>query len=104
MPVKTIDQTLEPVGDETITGLSVVKTLTTPGDALYVWLQAQDQDVRLRDSGSDPSASEGMLIVAGAAPIFYSGKLSAVKLIETAVGASVFVSYYKPATAAYGVV
>ena len=103
MPIATMDQPLQPVGDETITDLDSVQTLTPPGDAIYAWLQAQGQDVRLRDSGGDPSASVGMLLPADGPPIFYSGKLAAVKLIEVEASASVFVSYYKPATAAYGV-
>ena len=104
MSLSTFDQPLKPVGDETITDLDAVKSLTPPGDAIYAWLQAQGQDVRLRDSGQDPDANTGMLLSADAPPVFYSGDLAAVKLIEASPSATVFVSYYKPATAAYGVV
>ena len=104
MGLNTLDQPLMPVGDETITGLSTAKGLTPPGDAIYAWIQAQGTDVRLRDSGDDPTPTVGILLAAGSAPIFYSGRLSNVRLIEVSASATVFVSYYKPATAAYGVV
>lgn len=104
MQTSTYDHPLKPVGDETITGLDSVQSLTPPSDAIYAWLQAQGQDVRLRDSGANPDANTGMLLTADAAPLFYSGDLAAAKLIEVSASATVFVSYYKPATAAYGVV
>ena len=104
MHSSTYDQPLKPVGDETISGLDTVKTLTPPADAIYAWIQAKGQDVRLRDSGANPDANTGMLLTADSPPVFYSGDLAAVKLIEVAASASVFVSYYKPATAAYGVI
>ena len=104
MQTSTYDHPLKPVGDETITGLSSAKSLTPPADAIYAWLQAQGKDVRLRDSGENPTASVGMLLTADGPPVFYSGDLAAVKLIEVSASATVFVSYYKPATAAYGVI
>ena len=104
MQSSTYDHPLKPVGDETITGLSSAKSLTPPTGAIYAWLQAQGKDVRLRDSGANPTASAGMLLTADGPPVFYSGDLAAVKLIETSASATVFVSYYKPATAAYSVI
>ena len=49
--------------------------------------------MRWRDDGVDPTASVGMLLVAGT-PLQYDGDLSRIKFIETTASAKLNVSYY----------
>lgn len=94
--IQTIDPLYEPLGDELIDDLSEAVGLTVPAGAVFAWIQAQDKDVRLRDSGSDPTAANGLLITASGLTIWYQGDLTKVKLIEVEASAAVFVSYYGP--------
>jgi len=96
------DMPLIACGDEIITGLSAKKSLTPATGAMYALLQAQSQNVRLRDSGTDPTASAGLILTAGGTPLFYSGRLSDIEVIEEAASATLFVTYYKPRTYAHG--
>lgn len=95
--VQTIDSPLEPLGDQLIADVSAAVGLTVPDGAKYAWLQAQDQNLRLRDSGNNPTASNGILLTADGPPVFYSGDLTKVKVIEVTATGALFVSYYKPA-------
>lgn len=83
-----------PCGCAQITSLSSAVGLgTIPANAARVLLQAESQNVRWRDDGTDPTASVGTLIYAG--QLFeYTGTLSAIKFIEAASGGKLNVSYY----------
>ena len=77
------------------TGLTV-PTQTPNGSATqanFAIIVAETQNVRWRDDGTDPTASVGMLLVAGV-PFQYDGDLSRIKFIETTASAKVNVSYY----------
>jgi hypothetical protein len=77
------------------TGLTV-PTQTPNGSATkanFAIIVAETQNVRWRDDGTDPTASVGMLLVAGV-PFQYDGDLSRIKFIETPASAKVNVSYY----------
>lgn len=89
----TIERNVNPKGDELISDLSTVKELTVPEGAEVALIQAQVQNVRFRDSGDDPTSSVGIQIPAGQS-FYYTGLLSAVKLIAETAGAEAFISYY----------
>ena len=61
---------------------------------LVALIQAEDQNVRWRDDGTDPTASVGMLLEAGK-DMLYTGDLGAIKFIEEAASAKLNVSYYE---------
>lgn len=82
-----------PLGYEQITGLSTAKALTVPTGARKAQIQAEDQDVRYRDDGTDPTATVGMVLASGA-DLWYEGDLDALSFIEATTGATLNVSYY----------
>lgn len=83
-----------PMGYEKITGLSAAKGLTEPAYARYAIIQAQTQDVRWRDDGTDPTATDGMLLATSNAGFVYTGDIAKIKFIEVSASAVLHVSYY----------
>lgn len=84
----------QPRGFEQLTDLSASAALTPPANGASVAvLNAEAQNVRWRDDGEDPTATVGMLLVAGT-EFTYQGDLSAIRFIETTAGAQLNVSYY----------
>jgi hypothetical protein len=61
--------------------------------ANFALIVAETQNVRWRDDGVDPTASVGMLLVAGI-PFQYDGDLAKIKFIETTASAKLNISYY----------
>ena len=90
-----VDGNLTPNGDEQITGLNTVKTLTPPTDSRIALLQAEDQDIRWRDNGQAPTSSVGMILGSGLDIIYVGNNLAAIQFIETTASAKLNVSYYK---------
>jgi hypothetical protein len=86
---------LNPVGFQQITSLGTAVGLTVPSNkmAKAAVIQATDQNVRWRDDGTDPTASVGMQLAAGA-DFFYTGQLASIKFIQEAASAKLNVSYY----------
>jgi hypothetical protein len=80
-------------GYQQITALSAAATLTVPSGSTCAIIQAESQDVRWRDDGTNPTASVGMVLATGA-EIFYTGALAAFAAIETAASAKLNISYY----------
>jgi len=90
-----VDGNLKALGYEQVTGLTAAKTLTIPTGARVVALQAQDQDIRWRDDGTDPTATVGMILIAGDRPFLYNGNdLTALSFFEAAATAILNVTYY----------
>ena len=91
------DVTLVPVNYEQLTSLSSAAGLTAAkyDGASAAVIQAEDQNVRWRDDGTDPTASVGMQLTAGN-DIWYTGSFSAIKLIEETASAKLNVTYYRP--------
>lgn len=89
------DTVLAPLGDEQITSLSAAVGLTVPRHATFCLLQAETQNIRWRDSGSDPTAAVGHILYAGDIGFWYNANLSAIKFIEVSASAKLNVSYYK---------
>ena len=83
------------IGFEQITGLSSVKGLTagTYDGATMALIQAEDQNVRWRSDGTNPSTSVGHVLHAGNS-MRYMGTLSAIKFIEETASAKLNVSYF----------
>ncbi len=88
------------MGYQQITSLNAAVGLTVPGKDTngigpkLALLQAQTQNVRWRDDGTNPTASVGMILYAGADPYPYDGDLSKIKFIEVAASAALNISYY----------
>jgi len=76
-----------------INSLSAATGLTPPQGATMALIVAETQGVRWRDDGTNPTASEGMPIAAGAY-LNYDGDLNRIKFIEQTAGAKLNVSYY----------
>lgn len=88
---------LIPLGCEQETSLSSSTLLSggsIPTGATIVLLQAQDQNVRWRDDGTEPTITEGIRLLSDES-IMYNGKLNAIRLIEETASATVNVCYYK---------
>lgn len=83
-----------PLGYQQITNLTSATALTVPATATYAIIQAESVDVRWRDDGTNPTASVGMLLFAGASQTF-SGDLTTLKFIQTQASSILNVSYYK---------
>jgi len=81
------------LGYQQITSLSSAVGLTVPTGATLALIQAESQNVRWRDDGTDPTASVGMYIVADSV-LPYTGKLSAIKFIQTTARANLSITYY----------
>lgn len=89
------------MGYQQITDLSSAIGLTVPArtpeglsaKANFALIIAETQNVRWRDDGVDPTASVGMLLVAGT-PFQYDGDLSKIKFIESTASAKLNISYY----------
>jgi len=89
------------MGYQQITDLSSAVGLTVPTQtpngsntkANFALIIAETQNVRWRDDGTNPTASVGMLLVAGT-PLQYDGDLSRIKFIETTGSAKLNISYY----------
>ena len=79
----------------TTTLASAVALPSIPAMADTVLLQAETQNVRFRDDGTDPTTSVGMVLAAGAVPFMYIGALSKMKLIAATSGAILNIAYYK---------
>lgn len=79
----------------TLLSASPATGVTLPADATYMLLQAETQNIRWRDDGVAPAATEGMLLIAGDPGFWYSGNLAAFRFIQTAAGGVLRVSYYK---------
>ena len=69
-------------------------TAATYDGASYAVIQAEDQNVRWRDDGTDPTTSVGMVLAIGQQFAYY-GDLSAIKFLEETATAKLNVSYYK---------
>lgn len=84
----------KPLGQQKLTNLSAATALTVPSGTRWCAITVEGQDVRLRDDGTAPDATTGLLLKAGQQPWQYLGPPSAILLIQTAAGATVQVSFY----------
>ncbi len=92
--VDEVSSSLTPLGFQFITSLATSTPLTVPTGATEALIQVMSQNVRWRDDGVAPTATVGMQLRAGG-DMLYTGKLTAIRFIEEALGASLNVSYYR---------
>ncbi len=93
--VLTTPGTLSPVaGGQFSLTVSSAAGLTVPGGANVALIQALTQNVRWRDDGTNPTNSVGIQLLAGD-EMFYTGNLTAIKIIEETATAEVNVLYYE---------
>jgi len=82
-------------GYQQVSDVSTASSLTVPPGSEVVLLQAETQNIRWRDDGVAPTASTGMLLVAGASPFPYMGKnLESLQFIEAMPIAKLNVAFY----------
>jgi hypothetical protein len=92
---QVVDGYLEPAGYTQLTSLAAAAGLgTIPSQARIVLIQAETQPIRWRDDGTNPTTTVGMLLAVGET-LVYNGRLSSIKLIETAASAKANISFYK---------
>lgn len=93
----TTDQPFAPFprGYQQITDCSSATSLTIPTNSQAALIQAEDQNIRLRDDpdGTAPTTSAGFQIMAGDA-LWYDGDLRKVQVIEETATAKVNILYY----------
>lgn len=87
-----------PTGFEKITGLHEAKSLDAEkhSGAAFALLQSDGKNVIWLDTGDDPTADNGMVLVAGAEPWCYRGEFSAMKFIQSEATATLRVYYGRP--------
>jgi hypothetical protein len=81
------------LGYQQITTLTAAVGLTVPSGTTMVEVQPETQSIRWRDDGTNPTASVGMVLAAGASHVFY-GSFESLKFIETTATAKLNVTYY----------
>lgn len=83
-----------PKGYSQITSLSAAAGLgTVPAGGQTALIQCQDQQVRWRDDGVDPTTTVGSLLSPGET-LIYDGDLATIRLIEVLASAKLNVSFY----------
>ena len=93
--VQTRSGYMEPAGYVQLTSLaSAVGLGTIPDGVTLAVIQSETQNVRYRDDGTNPSASVGMILVAGDI-LYYTGVMSSIKFIQVAASAKLNITYYK---------
>lgn len=83
------------LGHEQITSLSSAVGFTSiPAGAESVFVQPEAQNVRMRDDGTNPTASVGMILVANTLYEFSVSNFISMKFIEVTATAKLNVSFY----------
>lgn len=91
---RTYDLELQPGNYEQVTDVSsVVRLPNIPENAVGCLIQVEDQDVRWRADGTDPTASVGMLLKDGF-EFWCNVDLARVRLIEVAASAKLNIHYF----------
>lgn len=89
-----MSRALDALGYQQITSLSSSTGLTVPAGTEMALVQAESQNVRWRDDGTDPTATVGMILMAGATLEYDAAQLAVVEFIEAAASAKLNISYY----------
>jgi hypothetical protein len=85
---------MEPLGYVQLTAATAVGLGTVPDGTTIAMIQCETQNIRWRDDGTNPTTAVGQLLVANST-IFYSGTMSAFKMIEVVASTKVNVSFYR---------
>lgn len=90
-----VNQSLSPLGYEQVTSLSSAAALAAvPAGAAVALIQAESQNVRWRDDGTNPTTTVGSILPAGSTLQYDAGSFARLKFIEVAASAKLNVSYY----------
>lgn len=84
---------LKAKGYQQLTNLASATTLTVPAGTSVALIQAEAQDVRWRDDGTNPTATVGMILSAGQTLLYDAADLAIIAFIQTAASAKVNVTY-----------
>lgn len=91
----TVEQDGKCLGFVKMTALATAASLSSiPLFAKRAVVQCEGADTRWRADGSNPTATDGMLLAAGSERIFTVEDLSKIKFIQTSSGAILQVSYF----------
>ena len=94
MARRIVEGNIHPVGYVQSSSFSSAAALPTiPASANIALIVVEDQTVRWRDDGSDPTSSVGMVWNLNT-EYMYTGDLSTIKIIQTAATAKLNISYY----------
>lgn len=95
MTQQIVPTNLVPVGRAQVTDMDPAVGVTVPAGAKFAYLQAETADIRWTDDGvTTPTATVGMLLIAGQAPLSYPGDLSKLNFFETATSSVLHVHFY----------
>jgi len=90
-----LDGPLTSKGYEQITALDTVKQLTVPTGAWMAIIQAEDQKVRWRADGTDPTDAIGMVLITEEELVLAGATmLAALRFLEEAASAKLNVEYF----------
>lgn len=85
----------KPLGRQKISpDSSTAVGLSVPAGACRCLIAVETQNVRVRDDGTDPTSSTGLIIQKDSQPMPYEGDLSKIKFIAVASTAAVEILYY----------
>ena len=87
---------LKPLGTQNFaaTSLATAQALTVPAGTSVILLRPAGQSVRFRDDGTNPTSTTGMTIPAGELFQYTGATPTTIRIIETAVSATLDVLYY----------
>lgn len=87
---------LRPLGYQRLTSMTASTALTVPTGAVKAFLMPETASVRMRDDGTAPTTTNGLILSNGHPGMMYEGDLAAVRFINGAAsnGAILHVLYY----------
>lgn len=86
---------MEPAGYQQVSTLTSSTGLpSVPVGTTLAVIQAETQNVRYRDDGTAPTASVGMILVAGDM-LYYTGNMADIKFIQVTASAKLNITYYR---------
>ena len=89
-----LKSTTDCMGYQQLTSVSSSTALTVPPGATMALIVPENQSVRWRDDGTDPTAGVGMLLTVNSS-LNYDGDLNKIRFIEILASAKVNISYYR---------
>ena len=94
MSTETVPGNNVPCGYEQL-ACDTAQPLTVPTNARWAYFRAQGQTIRIRDDGTDPSATVGFpLLTTDGNPFVYVGNLRSVRAIAAVAGGLLNILYY----------
>jgi len=91
--VQSVDGGITNQGYVQLTTLTVATGVTAPGGANCAMIQAEGDQIRWRDDGTNPTATVGMFIPSGSG-IWYTGDFTKLKFIQQSGGGIINISFY----------